>query len=123
MTADMPPTVSIIDVVSAVTGLNGNNAAMAFARLKDKYPVVTARCGDVEFPDPRGRRGQRGTPATDVRGIVEVTMLLPGRMAARVRHRAAELSVRYLGGDIPLGDIPLSAAVAWRRWQLRVYKW
>ena len=40
----------------------------------------------------------------DVRGIVEVTMLLPGKHAAQVRRQAAELRCRYLGGDISLVD-------------------
>ena len=31
-------------------------------------------------------------------------MLLPGRMAARVRRQASELLVRYLGGDLSLID-------------------
>ena len=31
-TTDVPPKISIIDVVSAVTGLNGNDAASAFCR-------------------------------------------------------------------------------------------
>ena len=31
-------------------------------------------------------------------------MLLPGRQAARVRRQAAELLVRFLGGDIALVD-------------------
>ena len=48
-TADVPPKISIIDVVSAVTSLNGNNAAMTFARMKDEHPDVTTRCGDVRF--------------------------------------------------------------------------
>ena len=45
-------------------------------------------------------RGQRETPVADVRGIVEVTMLLPGKRAAQVRRQAAELLVRYLGGHL-----------------------
>jgi hypothetical protein len=39
---------------------------------------------------------------TGVRGIVEIVMLLPGRHAAQVRRKAAELLTRYLGGDITL---------------------
>ncbi len=40
----------------------------------------------------------------DVRGIVEIIMLLPGHTAARVRKQAAELLVRYLGGDLSIID-------------------
>ena len=53
-----------------------------------------------QFPGER----QRGTPVTDVRNIVELVMLLPGKRAATVRRQAAELLVRYLGGDIRLVD-------------------
>ena len=59
---------------------------MATKRLQT---IVTTNRSDVTFTDTRGRRGQRGTPVTDVRGIVEVVMLLPGRMAACVRLQAA----------------------------------
>ena len=42
----------------------------------------------------------KDSPACDVRGIVEIIMLLPGRHAAHVRRQAAELLVRFLGGDM-----------------------
>ena len=54
----------------------------------------------LKFP---GRR-QRDTPVTDAKGIVEIIMLLPGRQAARLRRQAAELLVRYLGGDLGIID-------------------
>ena len=41
---------------------------------------------------------------TDARGIVEIIMLLPGTQAARIRRQAAELMVRYMGGDLSLVD-------------------
>ena len=49
-------------------------------------------------------RGQRDTPMTDAKGIIDIIMLLPGQQAARVRRQAAELLVRYLGGDLSLVD-------------------
>ena len=54
----------------------------------------------LKFPG----RGQRDTPVVDVKGIVEIVMLLPGRHAARIRRQAAELLCRYLGGDLALVD-------------------
>ena len=53
---------------------------MAFKRLQHDHPEVTANSSDFKF---RGR-GQRDTPVTDVRGIVEIIMLLPGQQAARL---------------------------------------
>jgi len=40
----------------------------------------------------------------DVKTIVEIIMLLPGKHAARVRRQAAELLCRYLGGDLAIVD-------------------
>ena len=56
---------------------------------------------------PRKNRGlqipwQRTTKNANNRrpGAVELVLLLPGRYAAQVRRQAAELLVRYLGGDL-----------------------
>ena len=95
-----PPQASIYDVISAVTGLNGNHAGKAYRDLTARYPDVHSLGVNFRFPG----RGQRGTPVANVRGIVEVVMLLPGRMAARVRRQASELLCRFLGGDLSLVD-------------------
>ena len=65
-----------------------------------KQPRGLSKLDRLQFPG----RGQRDTPIADVRGIVEIAMLLPGRRAARVRRQAAKLHVRYLGGDLSLVD-------------------
>ena len=90
-----PPRVSIYDVISAVTGMDGNHAGKAYRDLVVDYPEVHSIGVNFKFPG----RGQRNTPIADVRGIVEIIMLLPGHTAARVRRQAAELLCRYLGGD------------------------
>ena len=41
---------------------------------------------------------------TDARGIVEVILLLPGKVAARFRAETASVMVRFLGGDLSLVD-------------------
>ena len=46
--------------------------------------------------------GQQPTPVADARGIVTITMLLPGRAAASVRTAAVGVLVRFLGGDMSL---------------------
>ena len=101
-TDEVPPRVSIVDVAALITGKDKNQAAEDFRRLTTRYPDVKAKCFDVKFRDSRGRRGQKETPVTDARGIVEIIMLLPGQQAARVRRTAAELLCRYLGGDLSL---------------------
>ncbi len=100
MTDENPPRISVIDVAMAVTGGSQHDAARDLRRLSDQHPEVGPNWPLYKF---KGRR-QRDTPVTDARGIVEVIMLLPGHQAARVRRQAAELLVRYLGGDLALVD-------------------
>ena len=71
---------------------------------KSEHPDLTTICGQVKFTDCKGRKGNRGTPVIDVRGIVEIVLLLPGRMAARVRRQAADILVRYLGPSLTHAD-------------------
>ena len=82
------------------TGLNGNHAGKAYRDLTARYPDV--HCIGVNFRFPG--RGQRGTPVANVRGIVEIIMMLPGQQTAHVRRQAVELLCRYLGGDVILVD-------------------
>ena len=98
-TAEDPPRVSVLDVISAVTG-DVNNASHVYTRLRDQFPEVQSGITNFKFPG----RGQRNTPITCVRGVVTIVMLLPGRAAARVRKHAASTLVRYLGGDLSMVD-------------------
>ena len=77
-----------------------NHAAQDVAYVKERHPEVTRILGDFKF---RGQ-GQKKTPVADLRSAVELTFLLPGRHAARIRRQAAELLCRYLGGDLALVD-------------------
>ena len=99
-TDEKPPRASIYDVISAVTGLNGNHAGKAYRDIIARYPEVHSPGVNFRF---RGR-GQRDTPVADAKGMVEIIMLLPGQMAAQIRHQAATLLCRYLGGDLSLVD-------------------
>ena len=99
-TKELPPRVSIYDVIAAVTGLTGNHAGKAYRDLAMKYSEVHSIGVNFRFPG----RGQRDTPVCEVRGIVEIIMILPGRHAAQVRKQAADLLCRWLGGDLSLVD-------------------
>ena len=79
---------------------DANQAAEQVAYVKKRHPEVTEIFGDFKF---RGR-GQKTTLVADLRGAVELILLLPGQQAARVRRQAAELLCRYLGGDLALVD-------------------
>ena len=97
-TTETPPRLSVIDLVAAVTGFTPHAAANAVLRLKAAYPEVSSLDGHFRF----GGRGQRDTPVTDARGAIELLMLLPGKTAAIARQSAANVVVRYLGGDVSL---------------------
>ena len=97
-TSEDPPRISVIDVVSLVTGHNPHQAAHTLQKILEAYPEV---CHSVTYFRFQGR-GQRDTPITCARGVVSIVMLLPGRAAAHVRKQAASTLVRYLGGDMSM---------------------
>ena len=103
-TDETPPRISVIDVATLVTGKHAGKAAQDVGFVKDRYPDLAQKLGQVKLADSLGRRGKRSTPVTCATGIIEIVMLLPGRMAARARRQAAELFVRYMGGDLTLVD-------------------
>jgi hypothetical protein len=94
-TAEDPPRVAVYDVLQAVTGCSSQNCSVVYQRLLQGYPDVLTGCSNFKFSG----QGQRETPVADARGVVEIIMVLPGRAAARVRKAAADVMVRYLGGD------------------------
>jgi len=101
-TAESPPRVSVYDVLGAVTGYAAEHRSQLFHRLSQQFPEVNTIITNFKFPG----RGQRDTPVTDAEGITQIIMLLPGRAAAIARQSAANVVVRYLGGDVSLvGEI------------------
>ena len=95
-TDEDPPRISAIDIAIVLTGKSHHDAAQDFRRIVEQYPEVGTNCSHFRFKG----RGQRGTPIAAIRGAVELVFLLPGRQAARVRRQAADLLVRWLGGDL-----------------------
>ena len=65
-TGETPPRVSIYDVVSAITGMDGNHAGKAYRDLSIQYPEVHSRGVNFKFPG----RGQRDTPVTTAWGTL-----------------------------------------------------
>ena len=100
ITDEVPPRISVIDLAAAITQKDAHQAAEQVAYVKNRHPKVAEIFGDFKF---RGQ-GQKRTDVADLRGAVELTFLLPGRHAARVRRQAAVLLCRYLGGDLALVD-------------------
>ena len=101
-TDETPSRISVIDVVASIAHKNQHDAGQDFRRVLEQYPDVGTNCSYVKFPDSRGRKGQKDTPVANVRGIIEIIMLLPGRQATSVRWQASELLCRWLGGDLSL---------------------
>lgn len=94
-TNETPPRISVYDVLRCVSGTHQKATFLVLDRLREQYPEVHTLCMNFKFPGP----GQRETPVTCARGIVRIIMLLPCRAAAPVRAKAADVLVRYLGGD------------------------
>ena len=94
-TAEDPPRISVYDVLQLVTGCSANNCNPTFQRLVQNFPDVHSSCSNFKFSG----RGQKETPVTDARGIVDIIMVLPGKAAASIRRQASNVLVRYLGGD------------------------
>ena len=101
-TQEWPRRSSAIDVIAVITGLSKSNAALYLRRMKEQHPELNTLLSQFQF---RGR-GQTPTDVADVRGIVTIVMVLPGKAAASVRRASADILVRYLGGDPKLVDDP-----------------
>ena len=97
-TAESPPRVSVIDVIQFFMNSSSTECSHTLKRLQDIYPEVRHLISNFKFSG----RGQRDTPVTDAEGITQIIMLLPGRAAALARQSAANVVVRYLGGDVSL---------------------
>ena len=66
ITDEVPPRISIIDVIATISGKVKNQAAEDLRRISAGHPEVEAICFDFKFPG----RGHRDTPVTDAKGIV-----------------------------------------------------
>ena len=97
-TLEDPPRVAIYDVLQLVTGCSSNSCSIVYQRITEAFPEVLTKVSVFKFSG----RGQRDTPITDAHGIVELLMVMPGKAAAKARRGAAEVMVRYLGGDMSL---------------------
>ena len=78
-TDEMPPRISVIDVVQAITGKDARHAAQEVRTICSAHPEVDQILVHFLF---RGQ-GQRKTYVTSVRGVIEIIMLLTSKQAAR----------------------------------------
>ena len=98
-TNEHPPRISVYDVISTIKGCRTSTTSMVWKRVQESHPEITTFCEHYNFQsDGRGL----ATPVTTASGIARIIMLLPGKAAAGLRKTAADLLVRYLGGDTTL---------------------
>ena len=96
MTPEKQP--SVIDVISILTKKNKNESSEVWRRLESHSRAVQANCLDGSFPG-----NSRRTPiAKDLKTLIQVIFMLPGKEASLVRQAAAEVFIRFMGGDLSL---------------------
>ena len=98
ITSDTPKKVSIIDVIQIVC--QANHPHKVYERIVDHHPSILELVQKHKFDGA----GQRLTPVTDAQGLVTIIQHLPGENADRFRSGAANILVRFLGGDTTLAD-------------------
>jgi hypothetical protein len=97
MTPEKMP--SLVDVGVILTGKTARHVARDLQVIMDKHPDMVQKVGYFQF----GGRGNQDTPVPkNLATLIEIIFLLPGRSAAKVRQSAAQIFVRYLGGDLSL---------------------
>jgi hypothetical protein len=94
-TAGVPPNISIIDLIAAVTGTV--NPSRSWTELSKRFEDEEIRFAYhfAKFPG----QGQNDTPVTDARGVVTIINRLGGTRAGKFREKFADTLVCYLGGD------------------------
>jgi hypothetical protein len=98
ITSDTPKKVSIIDVIQIVCQVDRPHDV--YERIVDHHPSILQLVQKHKF----NGAGQRLTPVTDAQGLVTIIQHLPGENADRFRSGAANILVRFLGGDTTLAD-------------------
>lgn len=90
--------ISVFDVISVYSG--SKNYRRSWADISKSHPEVVRFSDTFKFPG----RGQQQTPVMDLKGILKLVMVLPGKRAATTREKFANVLVRYIGGDLTLID-------------------
>lgn len=78
-------------------------ARKIWERMLEEYPELNSsadvtsshNCRAFQFQGER----ERETPVADIKGIVEMLLLVPGQRAAKFRKSVVDVFVRFVGGD------------------------
>ena len=98
VTSGNPKQVSIFDIIKIVCQVDLPHRV--YERIVDHHPSILELVQKHKFDGA----GQRLTPVTDAQGLVTIIQHLPGENADRFRSGAANILVRFLGGDTTLAD-------------------
>ena len=90
--------IDVFGMLQLLTRQGRDACRHTWRRLLETHPELGPICPPFKFSE-KGRGSHQLTPATDARGVVRVMMVLPGHGASRFRMNAADVLVRYLGGD------------------------
>jgi len=95
-TNDTPPRVSVYDVIAIVTDKSTKDATVYFIRVKEKFPEVVTSVTISPFKFPG--QGQRETPVTDIKGVVEILKILPGVAPSETMKWGSAIA-KHIGED------------------------
>ena len=106
-TTETPPRVSVYDVIAKVKGCSGDVACVTFRRLlaTDFVPEceevlqnieVGTTCSHCIFPG----RGQRDTPVTDAKGIIDIAKRISDARSLVVADRKLQACMGGVGAVV-----------------------
>lgn len=87
--------ISVYDAIGYATG--HKNPYQVWKDLIERIPVFLQKTEEYKFP---GRGGKaRPTPVADLQVFLEILVVLPGKLAAKVREDAVRSLIRVMKGD------------------------
>ncbi len=92
---------SVHDFIRVVGGQK--NPREVWKRLCTKYSALVTLCDEYKFPGTTGGAARK-TPATDKKGLLEISQLLPGEFGNKFRKEAADIILAYIEGDVKLAE-------------------
>ena len=90
--------ISVYDGITYVTAHKDPHSV--WKRLSAEYPEVPAFCRNFQFPG----QGQKEIPVATLQVFAEILVILPGKVAAKVREQAVSTLIRAMNGDPTLVD-------------------
>ena len=83
-TPEVPPRVSVYDLIAAVKGCSDDTARKDFSRIKKEHPTTEAWCLSYKFDGP----GNQTRPVTNAEGVVCLLHILQGSRAILFQAQA-----------------------------------